>query len=95
MRGVKVVSEWEPDPGAGFKRRIGRSMKQIDGGSLGTNNCPDIWELDNGDILVIGRDMTAAYSDRLPPDVFVRPDERLVVIPRALLSSAEPEIPDA
>ncbi|WP_236594823.1 hypothetical protein [Saccharothrix sp. 6-C] len=59
------------------------------------NGCPDIWELSNGDIAVIGRDLSATYRHNLPDDVTIAPDERLVVIPRAMLLSTKPDLPDA
>jgi hypothetical protein len=43
----------------------------------------------------VGRDVTTAFADRLPPDVRIGVDERLVVIPGNMLSAAKPEIPDA
>ncbi|WP_206322496.1 hypothetical protein [Streptomyces sp. HNM0575] len=57
--------------------------------------CPDIWQLDNGDIAIIGRDLTADYGRRLPEGVSLGPDERLVVIPGNMLSAAKVDIPDA
>jgi hypothetical protein len=57
--------------------------------------CPDIWELDNGDIAVIGRDLTHMYAGRLPGDVRVGLDERLVIIPGDMLRAAKVDIPDA
>lgn len=85
---------WEADSTAGMKRRLGRSPTE-----LGTTNdigrCPDIWELDNGDIAVIGRDLTDAYTPRLPEGVAIAEDERLVIIPRSTLISAKPDIGDA
>ncbi|TKA08722.1 hypothetical protein [Actinacidiphila oryziradicis] len=56
---------------------------------------PDIWQLDNGDIAVIGRDLTAAYRPQLPEGVALAPDERLVVIPGNMLSAAKADIADA
>jgi hypothetical protein len=50
--------------------------------------------LDNGDIAVIGRDLTENYSARLPTDVSVAFDEKLVVIPRAMMIAAKKDIPD-
>jgi hypothetical protein len=44
------------------------------------------------DIAVIGREATAAHQDRLPPGVTIRHDERLVIIPRALLVAAKADI---
>jgi hypothetical protein len=54
-----------------------------------------IWELSNGDIAVVGRDVTAAYEGRLPADITVAGDERVVVIPRNMLIAPKPDIPDA
>lgn len=85
---------WEADPSALFERRLGRSAKEL-GNSDGRDDCPDIWQLDNGDIAVIGRDLTAAYRSRLPDDVTLAPDERLVIIPGNMLSAAKADIPDA
>ena len=59
------------------------------------DGCPDIWELSNGDIAVIGRDLTAVHRHNLPEDVAIAADERLVVIPRAMLLSTKPDLPDA
>ncbi|GAA2636791.1 hypothetical protein [Paractinoplanes durhamensis] len=85
---------WEADTGAKLWRRLGKSALEM-GNTSASPSCPDIWELDNGDIAVIGRDLTAVYGDRLPPDVSIGPDERLVVIPRNMLVAAKPDIPDA
>ncbi|WP_016906874.1 hypothetical protein [Streptomyces xiaopingdaonensis] len=85
---------WEANASAEFHRRLGRSPAEL-GITGGRDGCPDIWQLDNGDIAVIGRDMTHAYTHRLPADVVLAADERLVVLPAATLSSAKPDIPDA
>ncbi|WP_342769386.1 hypothetical protein [Sphaerisporangium album] len=58
-------------------------------------SCPDLWELDNGDIAVIGRDLTAEYSRRLPADVSIGHNEALVVLPRKMLIAAKEDIPNA
>ena len=89
-----MARAWEADPQAGFDRRLGRSALEL-GTTTAGPTCPDIWELTNGDIAVIGRDLTLAYGDRLPPGVTVGSDESLVVIPRAMLIAAKPDIPDA
>jgi hypothetical protein len=84
---------WDADAAAGFARRLGKSAKEL--GTTGDrDDCPDIWELENGDVAVIGRDLTMAYAARLPDDVRLAPDERLVVIPGAMLRSAKRDIPD-
>jgi hypothetical protein len=89
-----MAGVWEADPSASFARRLGKSAAEL-GHSEDLKDCPDIWQLDNGDIAVIGRDLTAVYGPRLPVGVSLREDERLVVIPGTMLSAAKPDIPDA
>jgi hypothetical protein len=45
--------------------------------------------------VIVGRDATAMFADRLPADVLISADERLVVIPGSMLAAAKPDIPDA
>jgi hypothetical protein len=85
---------WRADPSAALRRRLGKSAHEL-GATTGEGSCPDIWELDNGDIAVIGQDMTTSYQARLPAGVSVDPGERLVVIPRATVVAARPDIPYA
>lgn len=85
---------WEASASAAFSRRLGKSAAEL-GATGGRDGCPDIWELDNGDIAVIGRDLTEAYRSRLPADVRIATDERLVIIPRRVLVAAKTDIPDA
>lgn len=85
---------WEADPSALFARRLGKSAQDL-GNSKDEEECPDIWQLDNGDIAVIGRDLTSSYRSRLPSGVSLAPGERLVVIPGNMLSAAKPDISDA
>lgn len=89
-----MAGVWEADPTALFVRRLGKSAAELDD-SKGRDDCPDIWQLSNGDIAVIGRDLTSVYGSRLPEGVTLRADERLVVIPGNMLSAAKPDIPDA
>ena len=89
-----MARPWEADPRATLIRRWGKSALELGQTSAGPT-CPDIWELSNGDVAVIGCDLTAEYGDRLPEGVDVGPDERLVVIPRAMMLAAKPDIPDA
>jgi hypothetical protein len=89
-----MTRPWEADHGAEFQRRLGKTAAAV-GDSRTSSDCPEIWELDNGDIAVIGRDATDAYAARLPPGVGIGPDERLVIISGRLLSAAKPEIRDA
>ncbi|MFD9890671.1 hypothetical protein ACFWY9_15100 [Amycolatopsis sp. NPDC059027] len=94
---------WKPDPSATLVRRLGVSPREPGSGGRGgtaattggKNGCPDIWVLSNGDVAVIGRDLTDAYRSRLPADVSVAQGERLVVLPGAMVSAAKSDIPDA
>lgn len=85
---------WDADPSATPVRRLGRSPREL-GNTDNEKDCPDIWLLDNGDIAVVGRDMTVAYAPRLPADLHIAADERLVVIPRSTILSAKDDLPDA
>ncbi|MEU8200661.1 hypothetical protein [Streptosporangium sp. NPDC049046] len=89
-----MARPWEVDLKATFRRRLGKTAAEL-GNSRTTNDCPDIWELDNGDIAIVGHDVTSAFSDRLPGDVRIGADERLVVIPGNMLRAAKGDIPDA
>lgn len=95
---------WEAELEASFVRRLGKSAKELtfineQGDPLKDSKreggCPDIWQLSNGDVAIIGRDLTNAYIGRLPDGVSVAEDERLVVLPGAMLSVAKRDIPDA
>jgi hypothetical protein len=85
---------WEADSRAEFSRRLGKSALEL-GETSASPSCPDIWELDNGDVAIIGRDLTEAYDGRLPADVSIGADERLVILPRRMLAAAKPDMPDA
>ncbi|ONK14616.1 hypothetical protein [Streptomyces sp. MP131-18] len=85
---------WEADPSASFTHRLGKSAEEL-GNTDGKTGCPDIWQLDNGDVAVIGRDLTVAYTSRLPEGVTLAADERLVILPGNMLSAAKADIPDA
>ena len=92
---------WQADPAAEFARRLGISPQTPGSGRGGDDKasgedggCPEIWELDNGDVAVIGRDLTASYEQRLPHGVTIRSDERLVIIPRGMIIAAKADIPD-
>lgn len=85
---------WKADPSALFERRIGKSAKEL-GNSDGRDECPDIWRLDNGDVAVIGTDLTGLYAPRLPSGVALAPYERLVVIPGNMFTAAREDIADA
>jgi hypothetical protein len=89
-----MAKKWEADPTASFARRLGKSSHEL-GQTSGNASCPDVWELDNGDVAIIGTDLTPSYEGRLPDGVSVDPGERLVIIPRATIIAAKADIPDA
>ncbi|GGP69418.1 hypothetical protein [Saccharothrix coeruleofusca] len=79
---------WKADPSAIFSR----PLVGAGGGRERCNNtktCPDIWELDNGDVAVIGHDLTTRYAGNLPDGVNIGIGERLVVIPGAMFRAAK------
>lgn len=90
----EMARSWEADPTSPLARRLGKSAREL-GTSGDDDGCPDVWELANGDVAVIGRDLTGEYAGRLPDGAMVAPDERLVVVPRATLLAAKEDIPDA
>ena len=77
-----------PGPGR-IVRRLGSTPAQR-GSTLG--NCPDLFELDNGDFAVIG---TVIDHTRLglPPDAGVADHEVTVIVPRAVFTDARRDIP--
>lgn len=89
-----MSGRWDADSSSGFLRRIGRSAHEL-GATTGNASCPDIWELANGDVAVIGTQLRAEYLDRLPEGVTIDDHESLVVIPRSMLIAAKADIPDA
>lgn len=89
-----MTRPWEADAGATFVRRLGKSPQEV-GVTTDGPTCPDIWELSDGNVAVIGRDLTDNYAGRLPDGVNVGDDERLVVLPRSMVVAAKPDIPDA
>lgn len=84
---------WEVDPSVQFKRRLGKTAAELGESRIGKDST-ELWELDNDQVAIIGRDATASLADRLPPGVHVGPDERIVVIPGRQLRSAKPDIAD-
>jgi hypothetical protein len=71
-------------------RRLGATPQER--GSVTNGTCPDIFELADGRIAVIGTDMTAELMDKLPTDAGVAPHERIVVITRETLLRAKDDI---
>ncbi|MFE3457007.1 hypothetical protein ACFXKD_05625 [Nocardiopsis aegyptia] len=89
-----MARPWEADPSATMIRRLGKSPEEL-GNTDKVTGCPDVWELSNGDIAVIGRDLTDSYRERLPEGASLAADERLVVLPRNTAVAAKADLPDA
>lgn len=74
-------------------RCLGLSPAQRSTECVACNNCPDLFELEDGDFVVIGRDVTREFALHLPTDAGCGADERIVRIPREVLLAARGEIP--
>jgi hypothetical protein len=77
-----------------FLRRIGQDPHASVTQCMNTSACPDIWELEDGDFAVIGKDITAVATAKLPASAGCGADERIIRVPRNLLVSAKRNIPD-
>jgi hypothetical protein len=71
-----------------FIRKLGPTSSLCQGGS----SCPDILELESGDLAIIGSDITAEAAGKLPPGTGCGPSERIVRIPRSILVQARADI---
>ncbi|MCK4730962.1 MAG: hypothetical protein KAT65_00760 [Methanophagales archaeon] len=73
-----------------IKRRI--SAHPADLGITSTTQpsavCPDIFETESGDFVIIGSDVTSDVGKEIPEDAVISKGERVVLIPRVLLLSA-------
>lgn len=75
-----------------FKRRIGPDLHAGGGSTGAAEGCPDIWELENGDIAVIGLRRTMGLLSALPAGAGCGPDEEIVVLPRSLVLGARKDL---
>jgi hypothetical protein len=75
-----------------FHRRLGPDPHANGRQSVALNGCPDLWELDNGDVAVIGIDITRDCADSLPATAGCGPDERIVRVPRSVILAAKQDI---
>jgi hypothetical protein len=78
-----------------FKKRIGLDPHRKEvagGGSTSLNGCPDIWELEDGNIAIIGQRKTAVLKPYLPDSAGCSIDEEIVVIPRKTLICAQKDV---
>lgn len=77
-----------------FLRRIGPDPHADGATTPALKNCPDIWQLDNGDFAIIGIEATDALQAKLPDTASCGPDERIVIVPRRILVGAKSDIPE-
>ena len=75
-----------------FLKRIGPDPHK-NGTTPNSSGCPDIWELEDGDFIVIGKDETESLKNKLPPSASCGYEERLVRVPRRILVDARNDIP--
>jgi len=76
-----------------FVKRLGPDPHANGARTYACSGCPDIWELDDGDFAIIGKDLSSAVH-ALPASASCGPDERIVRIPRKTLVLAKSDIPD-
>ena len=76
-------------------RRLGPDPHANGAKTSSAAGCPDILELENGDFVVIGPDITEEAKARLAFGASCGPDERIIRIPRKTLVLAKRDIPEA
>jgi hypothetical protein len=69
-------------------RRLGIAPSERTNACVACDNCPDLFELTDGDFAVIGADATGELSALLPSDAGCGPGERIVRVPRAVFLAA-------
>jgi hypothetical protein len=77
-----------------FHRRVGRTPLENGVQCGGCYECPDLWELADGDFAVIGEDITHDARAMLPGTAGCGPSERIIRLPRNVLVNAKRDIPD-
>ncbi len=76
-----------------FKKRVGPDPHANGGETPGTPGCPDIWELENGDFAIIGKNATSALKSLLPKSASCGAEEDIVIVPRRIVVGAKSDIP--
>ena len=71
-----------------IRRRVSAHPADIGFTKMLKGICPDIFETETGDFLIIGRDVTSIVESEIPADAVISNGERVVLIPRDLLVSA-------
>ena len=75
-----------------FKKRLGPNPHEGGGQTGAASGCPDLWELESGDIAIIGIRKTTLLKQNLPESAGCGIDEEIVVIPREVLIKARNDI---
>jgi hypothetical protein len=75
-----------------FLRRVRPNISETSALCAGGSSCPEILETETGDFAIIGRDITEAAKGKLLPGTGCGPDEKVVLIPRSVLTQAVPHI---
>ena len=75
-----------------IKRRVSKHPVDMGFTKMFKAVCPDIFETETGDFLIIGRDVTSIVEPEIPADAVISKGERVVLIPRDLLVSAADNI---
>lgn len=75
-----------------FLRRLGPDPHENGAKTPALDGCPDLWELADGDIAVIGIDITEECKGRLPATAGCGADERIVRVPRKIMIAAGSEV---
>lgn len=75
-------------------RRIGKHPHYNNAETHSDPGFPDIFELDDGNFAVIGREATASLIGKLPADAGCGGDERIVIVDRHVLINARLDIPE-
>lgn len=74
-------------------RRLGPDPHANGAQTSGSQGCPDIFELADGDFAIIGIDITGEATPVLIEGASCAPDERIVRVPRRTLTAARGDIP--
>ena len=75
-----------------IKRRLGLHPHFGGNNTPAITGCPDMFELDNGDLAIIGIRKTEELKKHLPSDAGCGPDEEIVIVPRNIFVNAKSDI---
>lgn len=74
------------------KRRLGVDPHANGHQTEALSGCPDIFELEDGSIAIIGETITEKVRENLPADASCGPDESIVRIPRRTVILAKEDL---